>query len=174
MKFPIVRNSNARTIADDIQSVVPETKGPKIVKTYRDYWGDLISVTESGVRYIQSISGHHDMYGDMGHEFLNGWYVVNESGERVFDGEDYVRIRGEFAHLWAIFGELRKRWSYPEFELMRGREGTLVVNDREVTGVEFTPKSLEGKKVPEAVEEISKAIEFDIASNKITPGVFGI
>jgi len=173
MEFPIIRQVQAKTIGSELTSYTP-TNDVKIKSQYTDYWGDTVTLTEGGTRFTQSTGGNHDMYGDMGHEFLNGWYAVNKDGRRIYEGSEFNSVREEFAHLWIIYGKLRQKFNSNDFEIRRGRDGKLVVNDKEIPGVEFTPNSLNELTIDENVELIYSLIQTQINSGRIQAGVFGI
>ena len=180
MKFPFVKNIQATTIADQIQSVQPSTEHRPIKRQYKDHMGDDVIEHESGGVTRYSYSSTH-LYGSYGHSFGMGYFIVNESGEMVFaskDPEQYNSLAEKCRPFWKILKGLQEKFLGYRVEMSRGER--LAVNDKIMKGFLFYPGMLRLRDGMVVEDEIQKEIEFianeiqlDIDRGRIIKGQYG-
>ena len=170
MKFPVVKNVNARTIADEIVSIQPSI-GPPIKETYKDHMGNDVTVYENGSRSVHSYSSTQ-LFGDYGHAFLHGFFIVNREGQMVFSGdEEYEKLTELCRPYWQVLKGLQEKFKDYRVEPSRGER--LSVNDKIVKGVSFYP-GMRMKSVEDEIWAISEFIQVDIDRGRIVKGKYGI
>jgi hypothetical protein len=180
MKFPVVKNIQATTIAGQIQSVQPSTEHRPIKRQYKDHMGDDVIEHESGGVTRYSYSSTH-LYGSYGHSFGMGYFIVNESGEMVFaskDPEQYNSLAEKCRPFWKILKGLQEKFLGYRVEMSRGER--LAVNDKIMKGFLFYPGMLRLRDGMVVEDEIQKEIEFianeiqlDIDRGRIIKGQYG-
>ena len=171
-EFPIVRNVSGKTIADSLESVTPTAPG-KIKKQYENHWGETVTQHEGSMfSTITSYDSHH-MFGDRGHAYGMGWYIVNETGQMVYsDNEEYNELVKKCSVYWEAMEILRRKYKLPEYSVERGRGDRLVVNDKIIKGILIHPGSFrEGLMI--FLDCAFDLIDADIASGRIKPGEYG-
>lgn len=171
-EFPVVRNVSGKTIADSLESVTPKAPG-KIKKQYENHWGETVTQYEGNIfSNITSTNSHH-MFGDKGHSFGFGFYVVNERGEMVYSGsEEYNELVKKCSSYWEAMEILRRKYRLPEYSVERGRGDRLVVNDKIIKGILIHPGSFRGG-ILIFLDMAFELIDADIASGRIKPGEYG-
>ena len=174
MQFPKVKNIAATMIADQITSVQPAV-GPPPIRTYKDHMGNDVSEWESGGRTIHSYSSTH-LYGDYGHSFGRGFFVVDENGVMVFAGEErYNELVEKCRPYWQVLKGLQER--FPGYRVEPSRGERLSVNDKIIKGISFYPGMLrktDDKHVQESIDVIANEIQIDIDRGRIVKGEYGI
>ena len=172
VSFPTIRNFTPTTISGEIKSAKPRPES-KIKEQYTNHWGDDVRVYENGT--AMGIShGSHSQFGDYGHDFLNGWFVIDEIGNPVyFENERYTEITHKSLNFWEVINRLQQIFPSPNYRVERGRERKLFVNDKEIKGVEVYPGK-EILSIKDEVQAISELIQKDIVSRRIQPKKFGI
>jgi hypothetical protein len=180
MQFPIVKNMPVGTIADQIVGVQPSMESPPIKRQYRDHMGSHVTEYESGSKTIHSYESFH-LYGDYGHAFGMGYFIVNESGEMVFvsrDPEQYNALAEKCRPFWKLLKGLKERFPGYQVEMSRGER--LAVNDKIMKGFLFHPGMLRLREGMDVEAEIQKEIEFitneiqlDIDRGRIVKGEYG-
>ena len=175
IKFPAIRNTNPRTIADSIEPVIPMEQ-PPIEKQYENHWGDTVTRYKDRLFGIITSTSSNAMYGDHGHAFGMGWYIVNENLEHIYSGcEEYDRLFKECLTYWQVIRGLQKRFKSPEYQVQRGRGDRLVVNDKIIKGPLIYPGSVRGTLTVESeINALSEFIQKDIDRGRIIAGEFGI
>jgi hypothetical protein len=170
MQFPKFKNVTAITIADQITSVQPAV-GPPPIRTYKDHMGNDVSEWESGSRTIHSYSSTH-LYGDYGHSFGQGFFVVDENGIMVFASEErYNELVEKCRPYWQVLKGLRER--FPEYRVEPSRGERLAVNDKIIKSISFYP-GMRMISVESEIEGISEFIQSDIDKGRIVKGEYGI
>jgi hypothetical protein len=180
MQFPKVKNIQATTIAGQIQGFQPSMESPPIKRQYRDHMGSHVTEYESGSKSIHSYESFH-LYGDYGHAFGMGYFIVNESGEMVFDSRDpeqYNALADKCRPFWKLLKGLKERFPGYQVEMSRGER--LAVNDKIMKGFLFHPGMLRLREGMDVEAEIQKEIEFitneiqlDIDRGRIVKGEYG-
>lgn len=178
INFPFIKNIKAKTIADDIMPIVPDATPIEYVNTYINHWGETVNVTKSGMSMTVATESHLQ-YGDWGHEFLNGWYIIGEDNMPVYaNDEKYNEIFDKCKPFLKVLDGLQKQFN--EYRVERGRGNRIFVNDKMIKGILLYPgmrlKHLNNPFISfrEAIEEISKYIQEDIDSGRIVKGRYGI
>ena len=181
IQFPVVKNVHATTIADQIQGFQPSTESPSIKRKYQDHMGNQVTEFESGGTTTHCYSSTH-LYGDYGHAFGMGYYIVNESGEMVFssrDPEQYNALAEKCRPFWKVLKGLQERFPGYRVEMSRGER--LAVNDKIIKGFLFYPGMLRLREGMDIEAEIQKQIEFianeiqlDIDRGRIVKGEYGV
>lgn len=172
IQFPVVKNVHATTIADQIQGFQPSMESPPIKRKYRDHMGNQVTEFESGSTTTHCYSSTH-LYGDYGHAFGMGYYIVNESGEMIFssrDPEQYNALAEKCRPFWKVLEGLKKRFPGYRVEMSRGER--LAVNDKIIKGVSFYP-GMRMKSVEDEIWGISEFIQLDIDQGRIVKGEYG-
>lgn len=170
--FPIIKNINARTIADSIESVKPMQPG-KIKKQYENHWEETVTQYEGSM--FSTITSHdsHLMFGDRGHAFGMGYYVVNERGQMVYsNSEEYSELVKKCSLYWEAMEILRRKYRLPEYSVERGRGDRLVVNDKIIKGILIHPGAFRAGLMI-FLDCAFDLIDSDIASGRIKPGEYG-
>jgi uncharacterized protein Veg len=171
MKFPTVKNVQATTIADQIQGVTPRMDSPKIKESYRGHMGNDVTVYENGGRTTHSYSSDH-LYGDYGHAFGRGFFIVDENGEVVFYGDErHDELAGICRPYWQVLEGLKERFKGYSIEPSRNKR--IAVNDKIIKDIEFFP-GMNITLVENSINEIEEAIQKDIDSGRIIKGQYGI
>jgi len=170
--FPIIKNVQPRTLASQIKNAKP-AKEPKIKERYTDHWGNDVKVYESGFSSGTG-PGHQLQYGDYGHDMIYGWFVIDKDGKYVYFGDErYAEIHKESQDFWDIMNQLHVIYPSPKYQVERGLNNKLFVNDKEIMEVTVYPgKSI--LSIQSEVMSISAVIRQDIISGRIQPGKFGI
>jgi hypothetical protein len=172
LKFPKIKNINARTLADHIESVVP-MQPSKIKKQYENHWGELVTQYEGSMFSIIKSTESHLTFGDRGHTFGVGFYVVNERGETIYQpSKEYDELHEKCSTYWEAIGILRSKYRLPEYSVERGRGDRLVVNDKIVGGIRIHPGSF-GGGINWFLDHAVEFIDEEIKSGRIKPGEFG-
>lgn len=171
MKFPIVKNVSAKTIASELESVSPRMDGPAIKETYTDHMGCVVTVYENGGRTTHSYSQTH-LFGDYGHAFGQGYFIVNKDGKMVFVGdEEYNDLANLCRPYWQVLKGLQEKFN--EYKVQPSRGERIAVNDKIIKGVSFYP-GMRMKSVEESIEGIAEFIQKDIDRGRIVKGKYGI
>jgi len=172
MKFPIVKKIFSKTIADEIIPVTPSLEGPEIKETYKDHMGNTVTVYENGGRSINSYESTH-LYGDYGHSFGRGFFIINESGQMVFSGsEEYNSLAKKCRPYWQVLKGLQEK--FKEYRVEPSRGDRLSVNDKIIKGILFYPGMRMIGSVESEIEAIANFIQSDIDSRRIIKGKYGI
>lgn len=179
MNFPIVKKVAAGTIADQLQSVQPDLNGPPVRRTYKNHMGSTVTEYMSGSRSIHSYESTN-LYGDYGHAFLRGYFVVDENGTMIFMGDErYEEIRSKCIPYWKILKQLQETFKGYNVEPSRGQR--LAVNDKIMKGFLFHPGMLRTTEnmdieaeIEKTVEFIAKEIQIDIDRGRIVKGEYGV
>jgi hypothetical protein len=181
LKFPVVKQVAAATIADQIQGFQPSMESPPIKRQYRDHMGNHVTEHESGSRTVHSYESVR-LYGSYGHSFGQGYFIVNESGEMVFasqDPEQYDALAEKCRPFWRILKGLQERFPGYRVEMSRGER--LAVNDKIMKGFLFFPEMLRLREGMDVEAEIQKEIDFitneiqlDINRGRIVKGEYGV
>ena len=174
-EFPVIKNINSRTLSDSIEPVAPMEQ-PPIEKQYENHHGDIVTKYKGSMfAHISSTQSNH-MYGDRGHAFGKGWYIVNEDLQFVYSGsEEYDELFKKCNDFWKVLSGLQKRFKGPDYYVERGRGDRIVVNDKIIKGPLIHPGMLRGRdNVDEIVDGISEFIQNDIDRGRIIAGEFGI
>jgi hypothetical protein len=171
-EFPIIRNTSGKTMADSLESIKPKSPG-KIEKQYENHWGETVTKYEGGsFNHITSTKSHL-MYGDRGHTFGVGLYIVNESGQTIYEpSEEYNRLQEKCSEYWEAMGILRRKYRLPEYSVERGRGDRLVLNDKIIKGILIHPGSFRGGLIT-FLDIAFELIDADITSGRIKPGEYG-
>jgi uncharacterized protein Veg len=171
MKFPIVKNVQATTIADQIQGVTPRMDAPKIKESYKDHMGNDVTVYENGGRTVHSYSSTH-LYGDYGHSFGHGFFVVDQNDEMVFArNERYNELVEICRPYWQVLKGLQDR--FKDYRVESSRNNSIAVNDKIIKDIEFFPGMIINL-VENSIEEIGEAIQRDIDRGRISKDQYGI
>jgi hypothetical protein len=171
-EFPIARNVNARTIADSLESVTPKAPG-KIKEQYENHWGETVTKYEGSMFSNITSNESHLMFGDRGHAFGFGYYVVNERGEMVYSSsEEYAELVEKCSKYWEAMEILRRKYKLPDYSVERGRGNRLVVNDKIIYGILIHPGSF-GSGIITFLDTAFDLIDKEIESGRIKPGVYG-
>ncbi len=172
-KFPVIQNISPKLLTDSLESVTPKSPG-KIKKQYENHWGETVTQYEGSIfRNITSTESHL-MFGDRGHTFGSGYYVVNERGEMVYSSsEEYARIVEKCSKYWEAMEILRRKYRLPDYSVERGRGDRLVVNDKIIKGILIHPGSFRGGLIT-FLDFAFDLIDADIATGRIKPGEYGI
>ena len=92
-----IKNFTPRTIAQDLISIKPMELPSDVIVENID--GDTIHTYPSGLKVTYTDKPTIYEFGDYGHSFGNGFYVINEKLEHVYinnDPEEYKRIANIF------------------------------------------------------------------------------
>jgi hypothetical protein len=171
-EFPIAKNINPRTIADSIESVTPMEPG-KIKRQYENHWGELVTQYEESMFSNITSTESHLMYGDRGHTFGVGFYVINENCETVYQpSREYNELHEKCSMYWKAMGILRNKYRLPDYSVERGRGDRLIVNDKIIEGILIHPGSFRGGIIT-FLDMAFELIDADIASGRIKPGEYG-
>ena len=169
--FPAPKNVSAKTIADELQPVTPRMEVPKIRETYKNHMGEDVTVYENGSRSIHSYDSRH-LYGDSGHSFGQGFYIVNESGQMVFAGsEEYDALAEKCRPFWKILKGLQEKFKGYSVETSRGNR--IAVNDKIIKGILLYP-GMRITTIEETIESIAEFIQKDIDRGRIIKGQYGV
>jgi len=116
--FPIVRRVFAHLASQDLISVTPNLNPSPITETYINIWGEEISKS-ANITFVKSNNNLKSAIpGTWGHDFLLGYYIINEDGAKIsLNNEDeYNRIskKYEFRNnvLKAMMNEFKKEHIY--------------------------------------------------------------
>ena len=172
MQFPIVKNMPVGSIADQIVGVQPKI-GPPPIRTYKDHMGNDVSEWENGSRSIHSYSSTH-LYGDYGHAFGMGYFIVNEAGEMVFvsrDPEQYNTLAEKCRPFWQVLKGLQER--FPGYRVEKSRGERLAVNDKIIKGILLYPGMRMVGSIESEIESIANFIQSDIDKGRIKKGEYG-
>jgi hypothetical protein len=173
MEFPKVKNISPTFIGNSIASVQPKI-GPPPSKTYKDHMGNDVSEWEDGGRTIHSYTSDL-LYGDYGHSFGRGFFVVDESGNMIFFGEKrYDEIVEKCRSYWKILKGIQENFQGYRVEPSRGER--LSVNDKIIKEFSFYPGMLTkttGEYIEEVIKFISEEIQRDIDRGRIIKGEYG-
>jgi hypothetical protein len=170
MKFPIVKNVQAQTIADQIQGVTPRMDVPSIKESYKDHMGNDVTVYEKGGRTIHSYSSTH-LYGDYGHSFGHGFFIIDQNGEMVFTNDERYNELVEICRsYWQVLNGLQKR--FKGYNVEPSRNNRIAVNDKIIKDIEFFPE-MSITLVENSIEEIGDVIQKDIDSGRIRKDQYG-
>jgi hypothetical protein len=176
--LPKVKKIEAGSLASQLQSVQPIMEGPPIKRKYKDHMGNDVIEYESGGRRMYSYSPTH-LYGDYGHSFHKGFFIVDETGNMVFAGEArYNELIEKCQSYWRILKALQEKFHGYRIEPSRGER--LAVNDKIIKGFLFYPGMLRirensdvEKMIQETVDFISSEIQLDIDRGRIVKGEYG-
>jgi hypothetical protein len=176
--LPKVKKIEADSLASQLQSVQPIMGGPPIKRKYKDHMGNDVIEYESGRRSMYSYSSTH-LYGDWGHSFGRGFFVVDETGNMVFAGDErYNELVEKGQPYWKILKALQEK--FPEYRIEPSRGERLAVNDKIIKGFLFHPGMLRirensdvEKEIQETVDFISSEIQLDIDRGRIVKGEYG-
>jgi hypothetical protein len=170
--FPIVKNVYAKTIGSLIKPVKPAKEG-KIKERYTNHWGEVVTIYETGGRITHSTTDNK-MYGDYGHAYGFGWYIINEKLDAVYTSDpEYDELFKKCLPVWTIMNKLREIYKSPDYSVERGRGDRIFVNDKMIKGIAL---SIGGRSagIEAEVEGISEMINLAIKHKDIIPGKFGI
>ena len=171
MKFPIAKQIASKTIADEIIPVTPTLEGPPIKETYTDHMGNTVRVFENGGKSISSYASTH-LFGDYGHSFGRGFFVVDENGEMLFRGDErYMEVVEKCRPYWRILKGLQEK--FKEYRVEPSRGDRLAVNDKIIKGISFYP-GMRMESVEKEIELISQFIQEDINKGRIVKGKYGV
>ena len=174
IKFPRIKNINARTLADNIESVIP-MQPKKIEKQYENHWGETVTKYKGGFFNHITSTGSHPMFGDRGHTFGVGLYIVNEDGQEIYEpSKEYNELSKKCSEYWEAMGILRSKYRLPEYSVERGRGDRLVVNDKIIKGISFYPGMRMVGSIESEIESIANFIQSDIDKGRIIKGKYGI
>lgn len=172
LKFPTIKNANARTLAEHIESVVP-MQPRKIKKQYENHWGETVTEYEGSMFSVIKSTASHLMFGDRGHTFGVGLYIVNERGETIYGpSKEYNELHEKCSMYWEAIGILRSKYRLPGYSVERGRDDRLVVNDKIVEGIHIHPGSF-GGGIDWFLFHAMELIDEEIKSGRVQPGEFG-
>jgi hypothetical protein len=172
MKFPIVKKIASKTIGDEIIPVTPSLEGPEIKETYKDHMGNIVTVYENGGRSIHSYESTH-LYGDYGHSFGRGFFIINESGQMVFSGsEEYNSLSEKCRPYWKVLKGLKEK--FKEYRVEPSRGDRLSVNDKIIKGILLYPGMRMVDSIESVIESIANFIQSDIDRGRIIKGKYGI
>jgi hypothetical protein len=171
-EFPIIQNVNPKSLADSLESVKPKSPG-KIEKQYENHWGETVTKYKGGFFNHITSTGSHPMFGDRGHTFGVGLYIVNERGQMVYSGgEEYNELVKKCSLYWEAMEILRRKYRLPEYSVERGRGDRLIVNDKIIKGILIHPGSFRGG-ILIFLDMAFQLIDTDISSGRIKPGEYG-
>ena len=171
-KFPTIRNTNARTLAEHMEPVFP-MQSRKIKKQYENHWGETVTEYGGSMFSVIRSTASHFMFGDRGHTFGVGLYIVNERGETIYEpSKEYDDLREKCSMYWEAIGILRSKYRLPEYSIERGRGDRLVVNDKIIKGILIHPGSFRAGLMI-FLDCAFGLIDHDIESGRIKPGEFG-
>ena len=171
--LPQIKNVQPKLIGDEIQSVTPKNSSI-IEKEYKNHWGDTVIKYEDSMFAIVYSSEPHYLYGDWGHDFLYGFYVIDENEKHIYaDQPGYKEIMNKSKDMWDVLDGLIKNFPSPDFQVERGRGDRIVVNDKIIKGILLHP-GMKIKSVDDTIEAITEFINLDIKNNRIIPGKFGV
>ena len=171
MKFPISKQIGTKTIADELISVTPSLDGPPIKETYKDHMGNDVTVYENGGITTHSYASTH-LYGDYGHSFLKGFFVVDENGQMLFHGDErYNEVAKKCRPYWQVLKGLKE--SFKEYQVEPSRGDRLAVNDKIIKGILIHP-GMRMISVESEIESISNFIQEDINKGRIVKGKYGV
>jgi hypothetical protein len=180
LSFPVPKNVAATTIADRIIGVQPIMESPVIKRQYQDHMGDTVIEYEGGGISRYSYSSTH-LYGDYGHSFGFGYFIVNETGEMVFasqDPEQYNALSEKCQPFWKVLKGLQER--FPDYRVEMSRGERLAVNDKIIKGFLFYPGMLHLPKgmdveigIQKEMDFIANEIQLDIDRGRIVKGEYG-
>ena len=172
MKFPTVKKIASKTIGDEIIPVTPSLEGPEIKETYKDHMGNTVTVYENGGRSIHSYESTH-LYGDYGHSFGRGFFIINESGQMVFSGsEEYNSLFEKCRPYWEVLKGLKEK--FKEYRVEPSRGDRLSVNDKIIKGILLYPGMRMVGSIEYSIESIANFIQSDIDRRRIIKGKYGI
>ncbi len=177
INLPSITGHVATTISEQLISVLPEA-GPQPLRTYEDHMGNTVTEYVSGGRTTHSYSSTH-LYGEYGHSFLKGFYVVDENGEMVFAGEErYDELVEKCRPFWKLHSAIKEK--FPDYQVEMSRGDRLSVNDKIIKGVTFYPgmfRLRENSEIEHIIQEhldfITNEIQIDINKGRIKKGEYG-
>jgi hypothetical protein len=171
MNFPIIKNVSAKSIASEIIPISPRMEGPKIRESYKDHMGNNVTVYENGSRTIHSYNPTH-LYGDYGHAFGQGFFIIDESGKMVFAGdEEYNDLANKCRSYWQLLKGLQEKFN--EYKVQASRGNRIAVNDKIIKDLKVYP-GMEMSSVEFWIDAISFYIQADIDKGRIVKGQYGI
>ena len=131
-------------------------EAPEVKKSYQDHMGNHVIEYASGVRSIHSTEDGL-LYGDYGHSFHQGFFVVNQQGEMVYAKDaEYPQIVEKCRPYWKVLRELQK--AFPGYRIEPSRGERLSVNDKIIKGVLLYPGMRMSGTLEETVEFIKQEI----------------
>jgi hypothetical protein len=176
--FPIVKNVSERTIAEDLITFVPTVDHSiQITEDYVNHWGArIVKYNKGGVSII---GGPADtfLYGDYGHAMLFGMYVIDENREMISAYcEKGAHIRNLSVYMYDVLEQINR--NFIGFDIERGLNNTLYVNDQIVDGVTVYPGYLgevpTTEDIRNEVVKLIEKIENTISEKRIEKGKRGI
>jgi len=172
--LPLVMRVAAKSIGNDLESHLPMTESMPVKEKYTDHWGDAVTVYESGFRSTISTSDRL-LYGDYGHSFGQGMFVVDKQLKMVFrDDPEYVDLCKKAGTVKKIMDALRD--NFKEYSVERGRGDRIVVNDKIIKGFLLYPGCIrkESDEMIQAyIENVTSTIQLDIDRGRIVKGKRG-
>jgi len=176
MNFPIVKNIQGTTIADSIQSVQPSLDYHRPLKRkYKNHMGDDVIEYDNGFKSTYSYHSTN-LYGEYGHSFGRGFFIVDESGDMIFAGDErYNELAEKCMPFWKIHKALQER--FPGYSVSMSRGERLAVNDKIIKGITYYPGMLRDNSeehINGTIECITKEIQIDIDNGRIVKGEYGI
>ena len=181
IQFPQIKRVYAKTIATELVSVQPLSAPSGIldgitnwsnpIASYKNYWGETVHVYGNGSKSIQNDKKKPIYrYGDVGHSFIHGFYIIDENGEPVYAGDPrYDEIRKNSSY-WKVLQELKVHYSEPDFSIEKGRGEKLVINDKAIKGIRI----YHGMELDKnTIDSFIKIIDEEIRKGRIRAGVFG-
>lgn len=172
MKFPIVKKIDSKTIGDEIIPVKPSMEVSPVKEKYQDHMGNHVTVYENGGKSISSYSSTH-LFGDYGHSFGRGFFVVDENGQMLFRGDEmYYEVVEKCRPYWSILKGLQEKFKGYRVEPSRGER--LAVNDKIIKGILFYPGMRMVGSIESEIESISNFIQSDIDKGRIVKGKYGV
>jgi hypothetical protein len=172
--FPLVQKVFVKTIAMDLVPVQPLSKPTGAfmpIGSYTDYWGETVVLYKDGYKQIHSSGERRSRYGDTGHAFINGYFIVDEDGSSVYEGDPrFDQIFEKTSDYRRVLKELRDEFQQPDYNVERGRGQRLVINDKIVKGISIHP---EMKIESNTLDNFIEIIREDIRIGRIRAGFFG-
>lgn len=114
------------------------------------------------------------LFGDRGHAYMNGWFVVDKDKNQIYNGDPgYDELVEKCKSMWEVLDGLQK--NFPEYNVERGRGDRLFVNDKMIKGILIYPgmRMVQGS-LEEEIKSISEFIQNDINNKRIIKGKYGI
>lgn len=172
LQFPVVKNVSAKTIGSELVGLVPDSSAKELKETWTDHCGGTTNVYKDGSK-ISFGSGTNHLYGDCGHSFMDGFYIIDKDGNMVFRDDPEYYIIHDFCRpvnkLMLLLRDL-----LPDYRVERGRADRLFVNDKMIKGILIYPGMRISGTIEEAAKSILEFIQADIESGRIRKGVYGI